>query len=141
MHAGGGANGRSRPGSSWQRYGTIEALDLIYPGDGADWSGRAFAGPLGDHILEQNHYVSPASRHAALDSISFKDFPPTLITAGEIECLVDEVRVLRDRMATDMGEGEVVYHEEQDAVHDYMAVRWEPATSNTYRAIARWMKE
>ncbi|KAL1731917.1 Alpha/Beta hydrolase protein [Schizophyllum commune] len=133
--------GRSRPGSSWQRYGTIEALDLIYPGAGADWSSRAFAGPLGDHILEQNHYVSPASRHAALDSISFKDFPPTLITAGEIECLVDEVRVLRDRMATDMGEGEVVYHEEQDAVHDYMAVRWEPATSNTYRAIARWMKE
>ncbi|KAL1742147.1 Alpha/Beta hydrolase protein [Schizophyllum fasciatum] len=125
-------------GSSWQIYGE-GGTDFLYPGEGFDYSINAFAGALGLHGLNLNRYTSPASRHPALGKVSFEGFPPTFITAGGCECLLDEIRVLRDRMAADMGEEAVVYREEPDAIHDYLAFAWEPAATESYRAIARWL--
>ncbi|KAL1742139.1 Alpha/Beta hydrolase protein [Schizophyllum fasciatum] len=134
-----GSAGRARPGSSWQTYGE-GATDFLYPGAGADWCSKALAGGLGPLMLDLNRYVSPASQHPALGKVSFRGFPPTFLAVGGCECLLDEVRVLRDRMVADMGEGAVVYHDEPDAVHDFVCAKWEPAATDTYRAIAKWIE-
>ncbi|KAL1665349.1 Alpha/Beta hydrolase protein [Schizophyllum commune] len=133
-----GSGYRALPGSSWELFGET-GMDYLRAGEGADYCSRAFAGSLGLLMLDLNRYVSPASQHPALGKVDFKGFPPTFITAGGCECLLDEIRILRDRMTVDMGESAVAYREEPDAVHDFLALTWEPATTETYKAIARWL--
>ncbi|KAF8350264.1 Alpha/Beta hydrolase protein [Amanita rubescens] len=76
-------------------------------------------------------------------------FPRTLITAGSVEILVDQIRLMRKRMADDLGEGDgakpgegkVQYLEEPDAVHDYAIFDWhEPEKTNTLKEAARWIE-
>ncbi|KAI4525513.1 alpha/beta-hydrolase [Schizophyllum commune Loenen D] len=131
---------RSKPDGSWQRFGNAEATDFLYPGDLADHCAKAVAGSLGTLMLELNRYVSPASQHPALGKVSFKGFPKTFISVGGCECLLDEIRILRDRMVADMGEDAITYREEPDAVHDFLTFpRWQPASTNTTLAIAQWL--
>ncbi|TRM66729.1 Alpha/Beta hydrolase protein [Schizophyllum amplum] len=133
-----GSGARPLPGSSWRVFWNA-GLDYLRPGGGLLHCGRAFGGALGLGALDLNRYVSPASLHPALGKVPFKGFPPTFISAGGCEALLDEIRVLRDRMTVDLGESMVAYREEPDAPHDFMVLKWEPATTDTYKAIARWL--
>ena len=82
-------------------------------------------------------YLSPACKK--LDKVSFKEFPPTFITAGDAEILMDQIRTLQRRMKDDLGEDQVVYYEAKDAFHDYICFPWaEPERSATLIAIDRW---
>ena len=131
---------RSKPDGSWQRFGVAEAADVLDPRILADDCARAFAGSLGTLMLELNRYVSPASQHPAMGRVPFEGFPRTFISVGGCESLLDEIRVLRDRMVAGMGESAVTYREEPDAVHDFLlAPGWRAASQETAQAIARWL--
>jgi hypothetical protein len=81
-------------------------------------------------------------------TLDFKGFPRTFITAGGAELSLDQIRVLKERMANDLGEGngvqegegKVRYYEAKDAVHDYLVFTWhEPEREETFREIAKWV--
>jgi acetyl esterase/lipase len=131
------------PGSSTFIYRTT---DFITPDHGS-FAKRAFLGPHGLEEANINRYISPACRYPSL-SIDFKGFPRTLITAGGVEILIDQIRLMRARMVDDLGEGDgvegdegkVQYFEEPDALHDYAIFKWhEPERSNTLKEVARWI--
>ncbi|KAF8210370.1 alpha/beta-hydrolase [Mycena galopus ATCC 62051] len=99
----------------------------------------AFTGPFGLGASEINPYISPASVHAG--DVSFVGFPPTFIAAGGAEILLDSIRTLHQKMATDMGDAKVRYLEAEDGVHDFLVfdAGWhEPERSTTLAAIANW---
>jgi len=122
--------------------------DIITP-DVGSFAKRAFLGPHGFEEAKTNRYLSPACRYPSISlSIDFKGFPRTLITAGGVEILVDQIRMMRKRMADDLGEGDgakpgegkVQYFEEPDAVHDCAIFYWhEPERTNTLKEAARWI--
>lgn len=131
------------PGSSTFIFRTT---DIITPNHGS-FAKRAFLGPHGLEEANINRYISPSCRYPSL-SINFKGFPRTLITAGGVEILVDQIRLMRARMVDDLGEGDgvegdkgkVQYIEEPDALHDYAIFKWhEPERSNTLKEVARWI--
>ena len=68
----------------------------------------------------------------------------TMILAGGAECSVDGMRVLRDRILSDLGKGEsrrLVYHEEPDATHDWPNISiWEPEGEMAIDAIVRFIE-
>ncbi|KAI5891578.1 alpha/beta-hydrolase [Schizophyllum commune H4-8] len=131
---------RFKPDGSWQRFGSAEAADILDPRVLADHCARAFAGSVGTLMLELNRYVSPASLHPARGRVSFEGFPRTFISAGGCESLLDEIRILRDRMVADMGESAVTCREVPDAVHDFLIVPgWRAASKETARVIAQWL--
>ena len=100
---------------------------------------RSFLGPHGSSAATSNPYVSPAARTAPMEDISFSGFPRTLITVGGCEVLLDQIRVLRDRMRRDLGT-EVAYLEMPDAVHDVLVFPWfEPERTTALEAIAAWI--
>lgn len=99
-----------------------------------------FVGPLGMTGANSNRYISPSSTAPTMGPVSFKGFPRTFISAGGAEILVDQIRVLRDRMIADIGEGQVEYYEVPDGIHDYMVLGWhEPERTETMRRIANWI--
>ncbi|KAJ7593708.1 Alpha/Beta hydrolase protein [Mycena floridula] len=111
-----------------------------------DYSKESFTGPYGLGAAQVNRYISPASLHPQMN-ISFKGFPRTFIVAGEAEVLLDQIRVLKDKMMDELGEGngvneddgKVIYYEAADAIHDYVVFRgFEPQRTDTLKAIATW---
>ena len=131
------------PGSSTFIF---QNIDIITPNVGS-FAKRAFLGLHGFKEASTNRYISPACRYPSL-SIDFKGFPRTLITAGGVEILLDQIRLMRRRMADDLGdgdgakpgEGKVQYFEEPDAVHDCAVFDWhEPEKTNTLKEAARWI--
>ena len=91
---------------------------------------------LGPHSAS-NKYISPAA--LPLDDVSFAGFPRTFITAGGCEVLLDQIRLLKDRMQKDVGT-ELVYLEMPDAVHDVLVFPWfEPERTVALEAIAAWV--
>ncbi|KAF5370693.1 hypothetical protein D9758_002008 [Tetrapyrgos nigripes] len=112
---------------------------------GMDYAKQAYVGPFGMGAADMNEYISPSSRHPYF-SASFKHFPKTLIVAGGAENLLPQIKLLRDRMIRDIGndgegDGKVVYYEAEDACHDFLLFAWtEPARSDTWQVIARWLE-
>ncbi|KAJ8587175.1 alpha/beta-hydrolase [Rhizopogon salebrosus TDB-379] len=103
------------------------------------YSKRAFLGPFGLGFA-LNRYISPASLHPSVQA-HFQGFPRTFIAAGSVEMLLDQIRTLRSKMVSEMGEGEVTYFEAPDAVHDYLIFDKHPHRSATYNAITTWLSE
>ncbi|KIJ59088.1 hypothetical protein HYDPIDRAFT_33534 [Hydnomerulius pinastri MD-312] len=125
------------------------AMLSFVPSDTLGWGlhGRkafpklAFLGKLGKDAADTNRYISPASLHC---EARFANFPRTFINAGGAEILVDQIRTLKKRMVTDMGEGygagKVTYYEAPDGVHVYPGFEFhEPERSEAYRTIAEWV--
>ncbi|KAK7032824.1 Alpha/Beta hydrolase protein [Favolaschia claudopus] len=87
-------------------------------------------------------WLSPGSLMFADDAIKglFKAFPPTCILAGEAEMSRDSMRVLKRRMAADMGDDKVTYVEVANAPHDFLALEMlEPERSEGLRRVAAWI--
>ncbi|TFK53955.1 alpha/beta-hydrolase [Heliocybe sulcata] len=125
------------PSSSWSR---LAGIDYLHPGDIQD-KAELFCGPFGLDEAAVNPYISPASTHPSL-SVSFRGFPRTFILCGGSEMLRDQIHVLRDNMVKDMGDGNVVYYEPPDAVHDFLAVgmSWmEPEWTDSWNEIVKWL--
>lgn len=107
----------------------------------ADYARNAYLGPHGIPAAESSVYLSPAALTPALKDISFEGFPRTFISSGGAERLLDQMRMLRSRMARDLGDENVTYYEAPDAIHDFLAMPfWEPARGETLRRIGEWLK-
>lgn len=101
-----------------------------------------YLGNLPASEASTNPYVSPASLRLANPEDMFKDFPPIYIVVGDGEMLLDETRVLRDRMITDIGADKVAYREIVNGVHSSnMAVGHPEELEETYRYIGKWVTE
>lgn len=101
-----------------------------------------YCGVLGfPSAANSNRYLSPASNHEDMPSVSFKGFPHTFVVAGDAELFVDQIRDLVNRMKQDLGE-KVVYHEEPDAVHDYIGLEaWGPEGAKTRQEFGAWLSK
>lgn len=104
---------------------------------------KAYCGPLRLAAANSNPYISPGSIHTDMFEVSYKGFPRTLMFAGTAERFLDQLRSLRDKMVRDMGEGsgegQLLYHEGVDAVHDYLIPTWEePQRSEALHIVAEW---
>jgi acetyl esterase/lipase len=101
---------------------------------------QAFVGPHGLEGAFKNRYMCPASRHPDL-KINFAGFPRTFICGGEAEVLLDQIRILKDRMKESLGESldkGVTYYEAKDCWHVHLYFPGEPERTNTWKAIAEW---
>lgn len=99
---------------------------------------KAFVGPHGLGAAVSNPYISPASPQ--LSSGGFSNFPQTFISSGNSEVLLDQIRVLKDRMIEEMGEQKVSYLESTDAIHDFTVFSFhEPQRSEAFDAISSWL--
>lgn len=100
-----------------------------------------YCGELGyPGAANSNPYLSPASVHPDMPPVSFKGFPKTIVIAGSAEYLIYPIRELVRRMKEDLGEGMITYHEEKDAVHDYLSLGfWEPEARNTFAKLETWL--
>ncbi|QRV80534.1 carbohydrate esterase family 10 protein [Ceratobasidium sp. AG-Ba] len=105
---------------------------------------RAFLGNMSREVAAKDPYIGPAS--LGLDPLVvdglFTGFPPTYILCGEAEALIDEIRTLKQRMLVDMLEGQLVYDEVMDAVHDFVVFPfWEPEGSEAFQRVLAWVHQ
>jgi len=125
------------------------ASDYIKPpGPDHEYPTSAFLGPHGVSLAENSHYISPACLFPTVKT-NFKNFPRTFINAGGAEVLIETIRIYRDRMVEELGEGDGVregdgkvrYFEMPDGVHDYVCFNWvEPERTLTFQEIKRWFE-
>jgi len=86
----------------------------------------------------ESPWISTISRH--ITGVSFKGFPKTFITAGELELLRDEITILKDMMERDTGEDNVEYYLAPLAIHDFVMLPWhEPERTDGLKKIAAWV--
>ncbi|KAJ2913148.1 hypothetical protein MD484_g7279, partial [Candolleomyces efflorescens] len=122
--------------------------DYLSADNRIEYAKDAFTGPHGRVIADSSPYISPACILPGFE-VSFKGFPRTFINGGGGEVLIDQIRLLRDRMVADLGEGDGVkggegkvrYYEVPDGCHDYLVLSpHEPERTETLKAIARWVE-
>ncbi|CAE6424373.1 unnamed protein product [Rhizoctonia solani] len=107
------------------------------------YSYLSYLGGLTIEDTRKNVYLSPASFELdpAVVPGMFARFPRTYIVSGEAEIFMDSLRMLSQRMVSDMGEELVVYDEVLDATHDFLAFPlWEPERSNTFKKLVGWIQ-
>lgn len=93
---------------------------------------------MGADIANTSPWISPISKH--LDSVSFKGFPKTFVTAGDLEILRDQIVVLKDAMERDIGEDNVEYYLAPLAIHDSIMLVWhEPERTDGLKKVAAWV--
>jgi acetyl esterase/lipase len=133
------------PGSSIFTNAATDYLDLR--STGGDYPIKSFLGPHGLGAALINPYISPGSQNPGM-SISFKGFPRTFIVGGGLEVLIDQIRVLKDKMIKDLGEGDGVqdgegkvrYLEADEGIHDYLVLAFcEPERTEAFNALAKWV--
>lgn len=101
---------------------------------------RQFLGPLGWHAADTNRYISPASELLSANQISFEGFPRTMIIGGGAEVFRDQIRILHERMAKDLGDKDVEYHEFPDAVHAFVIIPpCEPERTHALQLVRDWL--
>lgn len=99
----------------------------------------SFIAPFGPDFT-RDLYVSPANKDIPDDAVTFEGFPKTFIAAGGGEVLLDQIRLLKDRMRKSLGEERVVYVEAKDAFHDYLTMRYaQPERRLTLEAIRAFL--
>lgn len=102
---------------------------------------QTFLGNISFSASASNPYLSPASLSPAMDAISFAGFPPAYILAGGAEGLLDSIRVLRKRMAADLGEEAVKYVEFPDSIHVFCSFEFhEPERTQALQGAAKWLE-
>ncbi|QRV95090.1 carbohydrate esterase family 10 protein [Ceratobasidium sp. AG-Ba] len=105
---------------------------------------QAFLGNMSREVAAKDPYIGPASlglEPLVIDGL-FTGFPPTYMLCGEAEALIDEIRTLKQRMLKVMLEGEFVYDEVVDAVHDFVVFPfWEPEGSEAFQRVLAWMDQ
>ncbi|EJD03418.1 alpha/beta-hydrolase [Fomitiporia mediterranea MF3/22] len=107
------------------------------PAKGPDFPSTVLAGPHGQSFLS-NEYISPATRLNS--SVSFKDFPRSIVVLGDAETLVDSIRTLEERMVKDMGKENVAIYEAKDAFHDFIGFDFfEPQRTEAAVEIGKWI--
>jgi len=111
-----------------------DLLGKKYP----SYSLSAYVGPFGLGMALSNRYISPASLHRSLEA-SFVGFPRTFIVAGGAERFFDQICTLRDMMMRDMDEGQVMYYEETDGIHDFIGYPSHPGYRAALDAIGDWL--
>ncbi|KAG8772191.1 hypothetical protein FRC12_003216 [Ceratobasidium sp. 428] len=104
---------------------------------------RSLLGNMSREVAAKNPYIGPASLEiepSVVDGM-FAGFPPSYILVGEGEILVDEIQTLQRRMLANLPEGQLVYDEVEDAVHDFTVFRvWEPERSRAFQRIVKWIQ-
>lgn len=89
-----------------------------------------------------NPWISPASLRLDKPEGMFRDFPQSYLVVGDAEMLVDETRVLRDRLIADIGQDKVTYREIIDGVHASTSAQGHPEElEETFRLMAKWVAE
>jgi acetyl esterase/lipase len=121
---------------------TADAADILVPlyDSYMRYATDAFVGP---HSPDRNPYLSPGSADPAMDSVvSFKGFPRTFICVGDAERLLDQVRVVKDRMVRDLGEDMVCYEEVPYMVHMFVTTTIFPAERlHIYEEMEKWLSQ
>ena len=92
---------------------------------------------MGANIADVNPWVSPISKHV---NVSFKGFPKTFVTAGDLEVLRDQITVLKEALERDIGEDNVRYYIAPLAIHDFIMLGWhEPERTDGFKKVAAWV--
>ncbi|KAJ3808481.1 Alpha/Beta hydrolase protein [Lentinula aff. lateritia] len=134
------------PNSSWLDNAKSDYIGLVDE-EGLVRSIRSFLGPHGLGAADANPMISPASRNPVMN-VHFKGFPRTFIAAGGAEVFYDMLCYLKEKMVSDLGEGDGVrpedgkvhWHCPPDATHDWVALPYhEPERSDTLKEIASWI--
>jgi acetyl esterase/lipase len=105
---------------------------------------RSLLGDIAPEAASKNPYISPASLEIEPLAVNgmFAGFPPSYIVSGDAEMLIDEIRTLKRRMSNDMPEGDLVYDEVVDAVHDFIVFpHWVPERTSTFQRIVAWIRK
>lgn len=146
--------GRLVLNSPWSDIGDSDVVEgsSVYTNSSADYIGGGtspvsqvklnFLGPLGFEAANSNRYISPASQSPSMEKVSFQGFPPTFITSGGAEVLLDQIRTLRKKMVEDLGDRSVEYVEAPEGVHDFLAFLWhEPERTEVLNRLAGWIDD
>ncbi|PBK61992.1 alpha/beta-hydrolase, partial [Armillaria solidipes] len=100
----------------------------------------ALLGSFPDSHAALNPWISPVSKALEVSSGLFKGFPKTCIVAGEAECRVDTIHVLRDRLIEDIGSDNLTYMEIYGATHCFCSIGvFEPERSEALRGVGNWV--
>ncbi|KAG8704085.1 hypothetical protein FRC08_002454 [Ceratobasidium sp. 394] len=135
-------------GPTAQKASANVRVDYISPRTDSPYSMGAYAvrsllGSMSHDMAAKNPYIGPASLEiepSVVDGM-FNGFPPTYILSGEGELLIDEIRTLQRRMLADLPEGNLVYDEVADAVHDFTVFQfWEPERSSAFQRMVAWIR-
>ena len=93
---------------------------------------------MGANIADVNPWVSPISKH--VNGVSFRGFPKTLVTAGDLEVLRDQITELKEALERDIGEDNVRYYLAPLAIHDFIMLGWhEPERTDGFKRVAAWV--
>ena len=116
-----------------RKYDYIDGTPLVQ-----EYTSWAIGRQMGANIANTSPWISPISKH--VNGVSFRGFPKTFITAGELEMLKDQITVLKETMERDIGEDHVVYYLAPLAVHDFIMLGWhEPERTDGFKKIAAWV--
>ncbi|KAI0358247.1 alpha/beta-hydrolase [Trametes cingulata] len=99
---------------------------------------RSLLGPMDVEEAKTNPYFSPASPHVKPDTGLFKGFPETYVVVGGAERLLDDSKVLVEKLEADGVK--VTSDISPDAVHDFVVFTWhEPERTDVLRRVAQWI--
>ncbi|KAF8590744.1 alpha/beta-hydrolase [Ramaria rubella] len=111
------------------------------PGDPESYPVVSYLGRKDPKELHTNPYFSPSSSHLAQTDGMFNDFPKTYIVVGGAEVLLDDSKVLAERMKADNpSERWITLNVLEDAIHDSLVrPSWEPERTQTLTRIGGWI--
>ncbi|KAJ3796265.1 Alpha/Beta hydrolase protein [Lentinula aff. detonsa] len=131
------------PNSSWLNNANTDYITM----ESLTNSVNSFLGPQGLDAASTNPIISPGSRDPAM-KIDFRGFPRTFIAAGGAEVFYDMICSLKEKMISDLdegdgvhpGDGKVRWHCSPDASHDWVAFSHDDSERlDTLKAIAAWV--
>lgn len=103
---------------------------------------RALLGNLSPEDMYTNSWISPGGARLPHVEGRFSGMPPTLIMAGDAEYTLDGMKVLRDRLLADNGEGVIKYIELPDTTHVVMTWPWhQPESTQAFEMFAQWVND
>ncbi|KAI0831374.1 alpha/beta-hydrolase [Trametes gibbosa] len=101
---------------------------------------NAYLGALDRGETKTNRYLSPSSPHISPVGGLFAGFPPTFISAGEAEKILDDSLVAAERLKADGVP--VTVDVVPDAVHDFMVFTWhEPERTDALKRVCKWLDD
>ena len=124
------------PQTSMRRHARSDFVEAILM---TGYTRRALLGNLPEETAATSIYISPGSLSLPVTPGMFAGLPRTCIVAGGAEQTLDPIRVLKDRIAKDLGDL-VLWIEPPDATHDFLTASWhEPERTNTLKEIGAWL--